>query len=268
MQACNAEGYLVGDQRESMFRYPTTQRCMHSYTQTILSRLMQQRTEHLPLARFGVMRWCRFVERLMCGRLPDGWRIADSAGRMSAVPPQGANVSEVPPYCTAATRRPPLDGTLAVQEMEAVRARLSVDMQLHQHTARCKKGGHAGTDDDCALDGVRPRHASTSYESGVLLARLDVPNMVFHSPTVSMGLGCNNAVYLFAEQSKYNLRLHRHRAAVARGEQTASDAPVPRSIAEVSAEASEYASKYTGKHDFQPRSANAIALCVERAQVR
>lgn len=39
MQACNAEALLVGDQREGMFRYTTSQPCMHSHAQTALPQL-------------------------------------------------------------------------------------------------------------------------------------------------------------------------------------------------------------------------------------
>lgn len=74
----------------------------------------------------------------------------------------------------------------------------------------------SGTDDDCALDGARPCHPETSFDDGVLLARLDYSTLIFHTPAVAEGLRCNNATYLFAEQSKYNLQLSKHTALVRR----------------------------------------------------
>lgn len=203
----------------------------------------------------------------MCCRMPEGWKIVSQDGRVFAEPPEGVEVSVPPPYCTAVTLRPVLDGSATPDEMDAVSARQAVDLQLHKHTARCKKGGRLGNDEDCALDAVRSPHPATSYEDGVLLVRLDVASMVFHAPAVTKALRCNTAIYLFAEQSRFNFRRQTHLAAVRRGEASASDAPEMRTIAEASAEATEYSSKYAGKHDFAPRSANAIASAVEKAAV-
>ena len=202
----------------------------------------------------------------MCGALPAGWHLVRD-GKVKAAPPEGAEVLDMPYGMTAALLKPPLDGSLSSDEMDAFRARLSTDLQLHKHTARCRKGGRAGTDDDCAMDGVRHPHLATSYVDGILLARLEVANMVFHSPTLSMAFRCNNAVFVFPEQSKYNLRLQRHLQALARGEAVPSDAPQPLTTAEASSDANAYSGKYTAKHDFAPRSANAIAKSVENAKV-
>lgn len=203
----------------------------------------------------------------MCGSLPPGWHLMHD-GKAKPVPPEGVEPFDVPHGMTAASLKPPLDGTLSADDLDGFRARLSTDLQLHKHTARCRKGGRAGTDADCAMDGVRRLHPATSYTDGVLLARLDVANMVFHSPTLSMAFRGNNAVFVFPEQSKFNLRLQQHLEALARGEAVPSDAPKPLTTAEASADANAYSGKYTSKHDFAPRSANAIAKSVENAQVR
>jgi len=85
-----------------------------------------------------------FVERLMCGFLPASWRLGHQGARKVAIPPPGVDVSVMPPYVTAAACRPPLDGSLPTLEEDASRARRIADCQMHQHTARCRKGGHAG----------------------------------------------------------------------------------------------------------------------------
>jgi len=209
----------------------------------------------------------RFVERLQCGFLPDGWTVVRDRSRLTACPPPGTNVRPMDPALFAAACRPPLEDDVPPGEAAASRARAVVDNQLHKHTARCRKGGHAGTDDDCALDGARVVRRETTYDDGVLLARLDIPTVVFHTPAVVDGLRCNNATFLFAEQSKFALRQHRYELAVAAGTARPSDAPKPMSISEVSSEATEYTCKYASKHDADPRSAGVCTSAVTSAKV-
>lgn len=209
-----------------------------------------------------------YVERVMCGSLPPGWRVVRAGARTTAVPPLALNVAPLPAAVPVAACRPPLHAAVGAVAMDAAAARCAVAMQLHNHTARCRKGGHAGTDDDCALDAVRRPHPATSYHEGVLLARLDMPTMVFHIPAVSLALACNNASYLFAEQSKHALKVYKYEQAVLNGTAQPGNRPALLSIEDASCEASEYASKYTGKYDHAPRSADAMATAAASAQVR
>jgi hypothetical protein len=103
-----------------------------------------------------------FVERLMCGSLPDGWSIGHAGAHSKALPPDGSPLPRGLCVLTFAAWGPPLGADAPPGSTDAARARTLVDLQLHEHTARCKKGGHAGTDDDCALDGdvVRGRRAA------------------------------------------------------------------------------------------------------------
>lgn len=145
------------------------------------------------------------VDRLMCGRLSGGFTLQPRGKSFRAVPPEGVEVAPVPAYVTAGACKPPLGEDTPAVVLDAARSRCAVDLQMHSHTARCRKGGHAGTDDDCALEAVRRPHPETSFEDGLLLARLDVPAMVFHATVISLALCCNNAVYLFAEMSRFVL---------------------------------------------------------------
>lgn len=209
-----------------------------------------------------------FVNRLMRGYVPAGWTI-DTTGRYAvAKPTQPTDVAPVPDGVLAADCRPPLDGSLSDAELFADQARCAAELQMHRHTARCRKGGHAGTDDDCAMRGTRVPHPKTSYEDGMLLARLDFPEMVFHSPTLSMALRCNNAVFLFAEQSRYVLERHLHAKAVAEGRAKEEDAPARPSTEDAAVDASLYAKKYAAKDDFKERSAEAFMLAAEALEVR
>jgi len=210
----------------------------------------------------------RFVERVQCGFLPDGWTIEKDRTRFHARPLPGVTAEPIDPNLFAAACRPPMDGSLSAAEYDAARARSVVDNQLHKHTARCRKGGHAGTDDDCALNGARVPHTETTFDDGVLLARLEYANIVFHTPAVVDGLRCNNATFMFAEQSKFALRRRQHELAVAGGTARVSDAPCVSSIAEASSEATEYASKYASKHDAAPRSAGVHVVAASSAEVR
>jgi hypothetical protein len=207
------------------------------------------------------------VERLMCGMLPGAWRVGTHRGRPVAEHPSGVPVPPLPPHASPAMCMPPYHA-MSADAADAALARATVHLQMHVHTARCRKGGHAGDDSDCAMRGVRVPHAATSFDDGVLLARLDHPALVFHIPTITRALNCNNAGFLFAEQSRFNLELQRHREAVERGDAKAADEPRPATLAEASADAMFYTAKYVGKSDFEPRSTAALTMTADAVQVR
>lgn len=209
-----------------------------------------------------------YVERLMRGYVPEGWTIAQEGRYAVAQPTRPSVVANVPQGVLAADCRPPMDGSLPDAEVFADQARCAAELQMHRHTARCRKHGHAGTDDDCAMRGTRLPHAATTYENGLLLARLDYPGMVFHSAALSMAFRCNNAVFLFAEQSRYALERHLHAKAVAEGRARECDAPQPPSTEDAAVDAAYYATKYAGKDDFNDRVAEAMVLAADALEVR
>lgn len=71
---------------------------------------------------------------------------------------------------------------------------------------------------------------------------------------------------LSADIRRYVLRLHQYEKAVAAGA-TGLDPPRKPTIAEASAEANEYSSKYHAKFDQEPKNANAMAMVAESARV-
>jgi len=213
----------------------------------------------------------RFLERLMCGYLPRGWKTAADSRGSYAVPPDGFPLQMPPRRLPAAALKPNfgLDRTDPIRPlvMDMSRACLAAGNQTHVHTDRCKKGGHAGTDMDCGVDGVRLRHERTSYENGLLRVRLDEPTLVFHMRPVTLALRCNNVTYCFAEQSKFALSLAKYQA-VAGSTSSPSKAPQPPTIMEASFDGASYTSKYVAKHDHEPRSAVVMARATNACEVR
>ena len=73
---------------------------------------------------------------------------------------------------------------------------------MHSHTHRCRKGNHKGTDDDCAMAYPRCVHPATTFEGGVVRARLDAGPLVFYVPAVLLASPCNHTICVGLEQSR------------------------------------------------------------------
>lgn len=192
-----------------------------------------------------------YLQRHMQGFLPDGWTVEVRGSTWRAAPPPGVDLTAVSGRLVPAACAPPLDGTLSVAELDAHVARAAISLQMHSHTYRCRKGGRAkGDDDDCKL--LWPRrvvHATGAGEHGVLLARHDVPHLVFYTKAVLLGAPVNHTVYVFAEMSRWREQLHRHMQRVANGSARAEDAPALPTVQDNALDASYYSTDYTTKGD-------------------
>lgn len=243
----------------------STRSALHAHHTVLQPALQAGHVERL-LAGPDGSRVLQLVERLACGYLPEGW-IAEQRGRtLVPVAPAGATIRRSDGRAAAAACLPPLDAS--ADDLDAHVARNVTESQVHGHTHRCKKGGYNGTDDSCAMNYPRQLHDETTYQDGILRARLDVGSLVFYVPTVMLAAPCNHTVCIGVEQSRWARQLALHRAKVARGEARPDAAPAPPSIHEASIDASFYMCKYTCKADNQDAHGAFLALAVEPQRVR
>lgn len=203
------------------------------------------------VAEGGLDALLAFVNRVMCGTMPPGWAVTCTGTNFAARPAEGVAVEAVPAGLQAAACRPPLDGTAPAQELDAHVARAAAQLQMHQHSARCRKGGHAGVDGDCALHQPRAVVDRTHFlEGGCLLAEHSVGRLVHYSPTVMLALPVNHTLTLFCEASTWNTEFQRHAGEVAAGRASAGDAPAPPDVLVLALKSSFYSCKYTTKEEM------------------
>lgn len=206
------------------------------------------------------------VERLACGYLPNGWETEMRGRTLAAVPVDGGTAPRTDGRTAAGACLPPLDAP--ENDLFAHIARNVVETQVHGHTHRCKKGSFRGTDDSCAMAYPRPLHPATTYQDGVLRARLDVGSLVFYVPTVMLASPCNHTVIVGVEQSRWARAVELHRKRVALGEARPEALPVPTPLHEASIDASFYMCKYACKADNQDAHGAFLALATQPQRVR
>lgn len=187
----------------------------HFHASLIQPQLQPGRLDHHLADAASRQRVFDLISDLMCGTLPEGYTMERAGASTRAVPPDGVTLQPVPHGLLPLACRPPVDGSLAPEEINAHLARAAMAIMLHVHSHRCRKGGHRGTDADCAGLWPRPTVEETGFHpDGPILARLDVPHLTFYTKALMLAHAMNHVVYLGIEQSRWNAENERHKAKV------------------------------------------------------
>ena len=104
----------------------------------------------------------------------------------------------------AATRLPPTaagtDDEIRRDLLEAV-----AGLQMHRHNkTRCRKGGHAGTDEDCSVHQHLERIEATEYFPALhtLVLKSHGGMLVSYNSATTFCFRCNTAVYLVGSRNR------------------------------------------------------------------
>jgi len=232
---------------------------LHGHEQIVQADMQPARLRELQASKLHEL--IEWIALMAARHLPSPWYAVGSALGVVAAPnarqttafEDGYKASEHE-FPAAAVLTALNAGVLAERDAESLVnefvACAASGVQLHEHSARCRKGGHEGTDEDCAMGMPAVLQEATRLlgTSGTMVPRCDNGKLVPFTPPVMLAHPCNHMVVLTCDASRYCTQV--------RGAEATRSAPLLKSLEEAAADAAEYTCKYTCK---APQDATSTA---------
>ena len=117
--------------------------------------------------------------------------------------------------------------TWSDEELRAFASQLYLELQRHEHSFTCGKGGHKGDDTDCRLRFPRPLVPTTKLVDGNGLGlKRSHESMVHTALMLQLALPTNMALVIIGDRGYYTYDVRRHRLAKEAGHDP-GDPPKP-----------------------------------------